>query len=165
MLHWSKSGNSTNPRWPPDAILHYKKAFIENDRESSVLDSRHLQATFLKNQLSRIFFHFKAIFDLMLLGYLIWGNVCEASRNTPCQKIVFPETAPLHPVPVPMPCARADLPVPRGHGFLYIETNIRSILSPGFRYFYGSADSEAHWRECPSPWIHNECSGGQWHTI
>ena len=42
VLHWSKSRNST------------KKAFIKNDRESSVLDSKHLQATFLKNQLSRI---------------------------------------------------------------------------------------------------------------
>ena len=41
-------GIFTNPRWPPDAILNYKKGFIENDRESSVLDSRHLQATFLK---------------------------------------------------------------------------------------------------------------------
>ena len=48
VLDWSKSRNSTNPRWPPDAILNYKKAFIENDRESSDLDSRHLQATFLK---------------------------------------------------------------------------------------------------------------------
>ena len=48
MLHWSKSRNSTNSRWPPDAILNYKKAFTENDRESSVLGYGHLQATFLK---------------------------------------------------------------------------------------------------------------------
>ena len=49
VLHCSKLvRDSTIPRWPPDAILNYKKAFIENDRESSVLDSRHLQATFLK---------------------------------------------------------------------------------------------------------------------
>ena len=48
VLHWSKSRNSTNPRWPPDAIFDYKNAYIENDGESSVLDSRHLQATFLK---------------------------------------------------------------------------------------------------------------------
>ena len=34
--------------WSPDAILNYKKAFIENDSDSSVLNSRHLQATFLK---------------------------------------------------------------------------------------------------------------------
>ena len=48
MLHWSKFRNSINPRLPPDAILDYKKAYTEYDRESSVLDSRHLEATFLK---------------------------------------------------------------------------------------------------------------------
>ena len=48
VLHWSKSRNATNPRWPPDAILDYKKAYTQNDRESSVLDSMHFQATFLK---------------------------------------------------------------------------------------------------------------------
>ena len=68
MLHWSKSKNSTNPRWPPDAILNYKKAFIENDRESSVLDSRHLQATFLKNISFLDFFPFQS---LMLVDYMI----------------------------------------------------------------------------------------------
>ena len=56
VLHWSISRNATNPRWPPDAILDYKKAYTQNDRESSVLDSMHFQATFLKKkQLSGTF--------------------------------------------------------------------------------------------------------------
>ena len=62
MLDWSKSRNSTNPGWPPDAILNYKKAFIENDRKSSVLDPRHLQATFMKKSAFYNFFPFQAHF-------------------------------------------------------------------------------------------------------
>ena len=35
--------------------LELEKTYTENDRESKVLDSRHLQATFLKKHLSRMF--------------------------------------------------------------------------------------------------------------
>ena len=76
-LHWSKSRNSTNLRWPPDAILNCKKAYPENDRESSGLDSRHLQATFLKkSQLSRFFFPFQS---LMLQDYISLLNSLQCT--------------------------------------------------------------------------------------
>ena len=52
-IYWT---NSTNPRWPTDAILNYKKNYTENDWESWGMDAKHLQATFLKkNQLLRFF--------------------------------------------------------------------------------------------------------------
>ena len=74
VLHWSRLRTSTNPRWPPDAILDYPIAYPENDRESLVLDSKYLQATFLKkNQLSTIFFHFK----VMLLDYVARLNFID----------------------------------------------------------------------------------------
>ena len=60
--HWPQSRNSTNPIWLPDAILNYKKAFTENDRESLVLDYMHLQATFLKKSAFYNFFPFQANF-------------------------------------------------------------------------------------------------------
>ena len=42
-------------------------------------------------------------------------------------------TAPFFTVPVPMPCARADLPVPRALGMCHAE-NIKSVHH-GFRHF------------------------------
>ena len=78
VLHWSKSMNSTNPRWPPDAILNYKKAFIENDRESSVLDSLHLQANFLK-KIS--FLEFFSISKCNAPGLHVWYTVLRHMRK------------------------------------------------------------------------------------
>ena len=92
VLHWSKSINSTNPRWPPNVILNYKKAFVENDRESSVLDSRHLQATFLKKSAFYNFFSISksnapglcARVSLYLLRCRHMGVIMSSTSNTSC---------------------------------------------------------------------------------
>ena len=58
-------------RWPPAAILNFENANKETVRDSSDIDSRHIELTFLKFSSFYIFVPFKHIKNSNTLGLLI----------------------------------------------------------------------------------------------